>query len=388
MIGTVFKHLLGFLVVVLAVFIGWCNLDPKLPWEARLFVCIYPIVKGHLPPAMFGHGTLPTNKATPPLPVDMVAQPRPQHELFATLLGSGDKMPLQGLGMCCRPTAYDHLSVERSVEWYILLGGRHIDGAHLYLNHEAIGRGIRNAMNRTNIPREELFITTKVYPTSFGYESTQEAVDLMLRELGLDYVDMVLMHAPKRFIPGSSSPRGCQNLSEKECRQETWKALSRLRQEHKIRNAGVSNFGIHHLKDILELYDDPSDDDIAPVTNNQIQWNPWVNKDWVETLEFCQNHEIQITGWNSLGGVFEGSKAAELEVIQKLAQKHHRSVQSILLRWALQSGVAVIPGTGNPEYMKENLAVYEFELSEFEMTVIDGLREEIGDQFMDMPMQD
>merc|ERR1740130_564412 len=155
---------------------------------------------------------------TPPVPSDLTPKPRPANELFATLEGSGDSMPLNGLGMCCRPTAYDDISVERTIEWYLLLGGRHIDGADIYLNHKAIGKGIQNAMAK-GIPREEIFLTTKVYPLHFGYEETIKIVESALEDLGLDYLDMVLMHAPVRVLPGAAAT-GCKGLTNKECRQD------------------------------------------------------------------------------------------------------------------------------------------------------------------------
>jgi len=387
MIGSilklVFARLLPLLVLVLAIFLGWCNLgdDASVPWEARFFVFLIPLMKGYAPPIIVGHGKLGVEKETPPVPVDMVPQPRPDQESTITLAGSGDAMPQSGLGMCCRPTAYDHQSVERSVEWYLLLGGRHIDGAHLYLNHEAIGRGIANAIAR-GVPRSEIFLTTKVWPTQFGYNTTKALVSkTFLKELNVDYLDMVLMHAPVRgssmFVPHECKMAG---LSYKQCRQETWKALSELRAEGLIRNAGVSNFAKHHLSEIMELYDENNDNDsssiIAPIANNQIQWNPWAPTEWVDTVHFCQSHGIAITAYNSLGGSLEHHQAQTIDILKTLSTKYNRSVAQIMLRWAIQSGAAIIPGTGNPKYMKENLvSIYEFQLSEQDMTDIEGLRE-------------
>ena len=198
-----------------------------------------------------------------------------------------------------------------------------------------------------------------------------------LKELNVDYLDMVLMHAPVRrssmFVPHECKLAG---LSYKQCRQETWKALSELRAEGLIRNAGVSNFAKHHLSDIMELYDDDNDDSIiAPIANNQIQWNPWAPTEWVDTVHFCQSQGIAITAYNSLGGSLEHHQAHTIEILKTLSKKYNRSVAQIMLRWAIQSGVAIIPGTGNPNYMAENLSIYEFELSEQDMTDIEGLRE-------------
>ena len=388
MAGLALKPLFGRLVptiiLFLAIYIGWCNLDPRYPWEARLFASIVPVLNGYLPPILFGHGRL-GGKMTPPVPEDMVPMSRPEKELFATLNGSGDSMPMAGIGMCCRPTAYDDVCVERTIEWYLLLGGRHIDGAHLYLNNQPIGRGIYNAMAK-GIERKEIFLTSKVYPSHFGYEATQRVVEEILEDVGLDYLDMVLMHAPKRLAPGPT-PEECKGKSPKECRQETWRALSDLKAKGKIRNAGVSNFQIYQLEDILELYDN-STTTIAPISNNQIPYNPWAIDAYVETVEYCKEKKIQITAYNSLGGNFEGEKAKQLDFVIELSQKYGRSAQQIMLRWALQKGVAIIPGTGNPKYMAENLSVYEFELTDADVAHIDGFRKEIARQFITLTVDD
>lgn len=373
MIGSILKliftRLLPTVVLGLAIFVGWCNLDDSAPWEARFFVVLIPLLKGYLPPILVGHGKLGA-KETPPVPLDLLPQPRPEGEIFATLAGSGDQMPMNGLGMCCRPTAYDDVSVERSIEWFLLMGGRHVDGAHLYLNHAAIGRGIRNAVAK-GVPREEIFLTTKIWPTDFGYNRTLEKVPTFLEELNLDYVDMVLMHAPVRMT--TQTPADCEanGLTMKECRQHTWKALSELRAKGLVRNVGVSNFASHHLEELLEL----KSDTVAPVSNNQISWSPWVPKEWLETVEFCRSNNIAITGYSSLGGSLEHHKAQTVDTLKNLAAKHNRSVAQIMLRWALQTGAAIIPGTGNPKYMEENLSVYGFVLSDEDMVSIEALRE-------------
>jgi len=266
----------------------------------------------------------------------------------------------------CRPTAYDDELVTRTVLWYLLQGGRLIDGAHLYLNHKAIGAGIREAMKR-GVPREEIFVTTKVYPSHFGYNTTLKTASSFLGELGLDYVDLVLMHAPVRFPTNKPWFGECAKLglSNKECRQETFKALSKLREQGLFRSVGVSNFATRHLKEMEELG--------SPIAVNQIQYNPWVSQTWLDTFDYCQQKGIQVTAYNSLGGWFQHSAARTIDALNSLSQKHDRSVAQIMLRWALQSNAAVIPGTGNPKHMAENLSIYSFELSEEDMNVIKEL---------------
>jgi diketogulonate reductase-like aldo/keto reductase len=370
MIGSilriVFMRILPVVVALVAIFLGWCHLDESVPWEGRFFAVLMPLLKGYLPPALFGHGVHLGSKMTPPVPSSMEPQPRPEDELFFDLPGSGDAMPMAGIGMCCRPSAYDDVAVERTIEWYLLKGGRHIDGAHLYLNHAAIGRGIANAIQK-GVPRNEIFLTTKLWPSDFGYNRTLEKVPTFLEELGLDYINMVLMHFPLKMT--KTIPSGCTGLTINECRKDTWKALSELRTRGIVRNVGVSNFGKHHLEELMEL------ENVAPIANNQIAWNPWVPREWIETVDFCKRHQISVTGYNSLGGSLQHHQAKTVQQLQDLAAKYNRSISNIMLRWALQSGAAVIPGTGNPDYMEENMSVYDFELSDDDMDTIDSLRD-------------
>jgi diketogulonate reductase-like aldo/keto reductase len=249
--------------------------------------------------------------------------------------------------------------------WYLLLGGRLIDGAHLYLNHKAIGDGIREATSR-GIPREEIFVTTKIFPSHFGYNTTKTLVPTFLNELGLEDIDLVLMHFPKT-LPYMATECSKLGLSQQECRAETWKGLSELRQEGILRNVGVSNFGVKHLQEIESLK-------LAPIAVHQFQYNPWAPSHAVETFEYCQKHGIAVTAYASLAGAFQYSKAETVETLNELAARHNKSIAQIMLRWALQMHAAVIPGTGNPKHMQENLQVYSFQLSQEDMNAIEGLR--------------
>ena len=371
----VFARLVPGLVLLVVIVVGWSNMesDKQIP-EGRFFAALIPLLKGYLPPLLVGHGRM---VGTPPVPDSMTPEPRPANEAFVQLR-TGDPnitypMPAFGLGMCCRPTAYDDVMVERSVLWFLLLGGRMIDGADLYLNHEAIGKGIHEAISR-GIPREEIFVTTKVFPSHFGYNSTMEVVPKMLKELNLDYVDMMLMHAPSRFafFPAIAHWMGTSECREKglthsECRKETWKALTELREQGLVRNVGVSNFAKSHLEELQTVGG-------APIANNQIQFNPWLSDEWMETANYCHDNGIAITGYNSLGGSLQHHETSTITVLTDLAASYDKSVAQIMLRWAMQHKAIVIPGTGNPKYMKENMGVYDFALSTEDMAAIDGLR--------------
>jgi len=324
-------------------------------------------MKGKLPPTIFGHGHM---KGTPEVPQDLVPEARPSKETFLVLPGTKDKMPQNGLGMCCRYSAYDDVLVRRTVLWYLMLGGRHIDGAHMYLNHEAIGLGIKDAMER-GIPRKEIFVTTKISPYHFGYNATKDIVPTYVKELGLDYIDLILMHAPVTF-PTMSNECTKNKIPPKDCRQQTWKALSELRKDGFVRNAGVSNFGIKHLKEIQEM----SPDVVAPIANNQIQFSPFTPPHVADVVSYCHKHDITITAYSSLGGTLQHAEAQTVETLTGLATKYDKSVAQVMLRWVMQSdsNAAVIPGTGNPKHMRENLDIYSFDLSEQDKKAIDDLK--------------
>ena len=157
-----------------------------------------------------------------------------------------------------------------------------------------------------------------------------------------DYIDLVLLHFPSisAFGPLMSSPCSKEGKSAKECRVETWKALSELQASGKIRNAGVSNFAVKHLQELEGIG--------VPIANNQIQFNPFEPEYVVETFEYCAAKGITITAYSPLGGLMDRSKAEANEILTKMAEKYGRRLTSIMLRWAIQRGCAVIPGTGNP----------------------------------------
>lgn len=356
-------RLLPVLAIVAAVVIGWFA-SHELPL-GLFFATVIPLMQYKLPPSVVGHGRM---DGTPPVPDDLSPQPRPVHELFLTLPGTGDQMPQNGLGMCCRASAYDDELVYRTVLWYLLKGGRHIDTAHLYLNHQAVGRGIREAMRR-GVPRAEIFVTTKIFPYHYGYNTTKAIVPTYLTELGLTYLDLVLLHFPAPFPYLMTNECTRRGISHEACRVETWRALSDLMMINKtviIRNIGVSNFAVPHLQQLAGIG--------APIANNQIQYSPFVAAPVQETVRYCADHGITITAYSPLGGLMDQDKAFAYGILQNVSSAHHRPVSQIMLRWAIQSGTAVIPGTGNPRHMDDNLDVYNFALNPDEMATIDGLR--------------
>ena len=338
---------------------------------------------------------------TPEVPASAPLHPRPKNELFLEL-PSGAKMPMSGLGMCCRGTAYHDESVRNAVLWYLLQGGRHIDTAALYLNHKPIGLAIKDAIAR-GIPRSEIFITTKIWTSHYNETLAANWVETMLKELDVEYVDLVLMHAPRRNMglwPGAL-PRwhkmipvysedvegflweggfnsiwpndedqdfkeyGC--VTAKQCRVQTWRALSAARDRGLVKEIGVSNFRIRHMRELMSL-------GLAPIAAHQLAYHPWVPQWQEDIVQFCHANKIALTAYHSLGGNMNLEKTFSAETMREIAAAHQRSPAAILQRWALQHNISVIPGSGNPHHMKENLEVYEFELTAEEMSRIDNLR--------------
>ncbi|MFB5284496.1 aldo/keto reductase [Peribacillus sp. Hz7] len=227
----------------------------------------------------------------------------------------------------------------QSVKKALEVGYRSIDTAVIYQNEEGVGQAIRES----GIPRKDIFVTSKVWNTDQGYESTLAAFDASLKRLGLDYLDLYLIHWPG-----------------KDKYVDTWRALETLYKEGKVRAIGVSNFHIHHLENLLKS------SEMKPVIN-QIELHPRLTQ--VEIREFCQKHDIQVEAWSPLGrGVL-----LDNPTIGEIAKKHGKTSAQVIIRWHLQHGIVVIPKSVTPARIEENAQVFDFELSVEEMKEIDGL---------------
>jgi diketogulonate reductase-like aldo/keto reductase len=398
----------GLLVLLLAVLLGcllqWLRAHEQP--EGALFATMIPLTGGHRPGTIF-HGTgyaSARGLGVPALPAKVDMKPRPQGEGFIAMPGGG-KMPGSGLGTCCRPNAYEYEAMYRQVVHFFSVGGRHVDTAALYLNHAPIGKAISDAVKHHGLTREEIFLTTKINPWHFGRETVKKAVRGFVKTpyvseqdhygekdkaLGLasaelnGYIDLVLIHFPANFaavIVGGNSSWASMGMSEEckqkklntiQCRADTWLGLSDLREEGVIKEAGVSNFGISHLEELMAMKD------AAPIAANQIEYNPFMKQARHDLFDYCQSKSIAVMPYFSVGGFFNKEKVAsdpELLGIQAIAEKHGKTILLLLQRWAVQKGAAVIPGSGNPKHMAENLGVHGFELSADEMAKIDRLRE-------------
>lgn len=254
-----------------------------------------------------------------------------------TTLHNGVKMPWLGLGVWQVSEGND---VENSVKAAIKAGYRSIDTAAIYKNEEGVGKAIKES----GVPREELFITTKVWNADQGYETTLAAFEESRKKLGLEYFDLYLIHWP---VKGKYT--------------ETWKALEKLYSDGLVRAIGVSNFHVHHLEDIL------ADCKVKPMVN-QVEYHPLLTQD--ELLTFCKKNEIQMEAWSPL---MQGN--LDLPLLHELAQKYGKSPAQIVLRWDLQNGVVTIPKSITESRIIENSNVFDFELSSDDMERISGLNQ-------------
>ncbi|WP_322905987.1 aldo/keto reductase [Paenibacillus campi] len=260
------------------------------------------------------------------------------HLQSTTKLSNGVQMPWFGLGVY---KVEEGAQVVNSVKWALEAGYRSIDTAALYQNEEGVGQAIRES----GVARADLFITTKVWNSEQGYDTTLAAFDQSLHKLGLDYVDLYLVHWP---VKGKY--------------KDTWRALEKLHQDGKVRAIGVSNFQIHHLEDLL------ADAKVRPVVN-QVELHPLLSQ--VELRHYCKQQGIQIEAWAPLAQ----GRLLDNPTLQTIADKQGKSIAQVLLRWDVQSEIVTIPKSINKERIVQNADIYDFELSAAEMKQIDDLNE-------------
>ncbi|MEK5032408.1 aldo/keto reductase [Paenibacillus sp. FSL R7-0302] len=254
----------------------------------------------------------------------------------ATKLANGVEMPWFGLGVF---KVQEGQEVIDSVKAAIKAGYRSIDTASVYGNEEGVGQAIRES----GVAREELFITTKVWNTEQGYDSTLAAFDQSLSKLGLDYADLYLVHWPIRAKY-----------------KDTWRALEKLYADGKVRAIGVSNFQIDHLEDLL------ADATVKPMVN-QVELHPLLNQQ--ELREYCKAQGIQIEAWAPLAQ----GHLLDNEVLADIAARHNKTLPQVILRWDLQNGIVTIPKSVKAERIIANADIFDFELSEEEISRINGL---------------
>jgi diketogulonate reductase-like aldo/keto reductase len=253
-----------------------------------------------------------------------------------TVLNNGVEMPWFGLGVF---RAQDGAEVAHSVQWALEAGYRSIDTAAIYDNEEGVGQGI----HASDVSREDVFLTTKVWNADHGYDSTRRAFDDSLKRLGGDYVDLYLIHWP---VKGKF--------------KDTWRALERIYQDGQARAIGVSNFLMHQLQDLM------ADAEVMPMVN-QVEFHPYLRQPAL--LEFCKANRIQLEAWSPLmkGEVFK------IPEFSRIAERYGKTSAQLVLRWDLQHGVVTIPKSVKLERIIANADVFDFEISAEDMAVLDAM---------------
>ena len=261
------------------------------------------------------------------------------------LLNNGVEIPRLGLGVFQTPSGE---TTFRAVRYALSIGYRHIDTAMIYENEEDVGR----AVLESGIDRKDVFITTKVWNSDQGYRPTLEAFEKSLRRLGLSYVDLYLIHWP---VQGRN--------------KETWKAMIQLLREGKTRAIGVSNYEIFHLQEIIQNFD------VVPSVN-QVEFHPFLYQN--ELLEFCKNNKIQLEAYSPL----TRGQRLNYPTLVDLAKKYGKTSAQILIRWSLQHGLVVIPKSKQENRIRENSQVFDFQLEEKDMNLLNSLNEDLHTVFL------
>ncbi|HDR4421265.1 TPA: aldo/keto reductase [Bacillus cereus] len=259
-----------------------------------------------------------------------------------TTLHNGVEMPWFGLGVF---KVEDGPELVEAVKSAIKAGYRSIDTAAIYGNEKAVGEGIRAGIKEAGISREDLFITSKVWNTDQGYETTLAAYEESLKKLELDYLDLYLVHWP---VEGKY--------------KESWRALETLYKEERVRAIGVSNFQIHHLQDVL------AGAEMKPMIN-QVEYHPRLTQK--ELQAFCKEQGIQMEAWSPL---MQG-QLLDNETLQEIADKYGKTTAQIILRWDLQNEVVTIPKSTKEHRIVANADIFNFELTKEDMEKIDALNE-------------
>jgi len=251
-------------------------------------------------------------------------------------LHNGVEMPYLGLGTY---QADNDGEVVEAVLHALETGYRHIDTAAVYHNEKGVGK----AISQSKVARDDIFVTSKVWNSDQGYESSLKAFDASMDRLGLDYLDLYLIHWP---VEGKY--------------KDTWRALEKLYKDKRVRAIGVSNFLQHHLEDVLKVAQ------TAPMVN-QMEFHPYLVQQ--ELIDFCDTQNIQYESWSP----FMQGELFDLDITSDLEEKYGKSSAQIILRWNLQKGVVAIPKSVHKNRIEQNADIFDFELSKEDMLYLNGL---------------
>lgn len=253
------------------------------------------------------------------------------------ILSNGQKIPAIGFGTWEVKPSDTVIAVKQAIE----AGYRLVDTAKIYGNEKEVGEAVRSA----EVPRDALFVTTKVWNEDQGYDTTREAFETSMEKLGLDYLDLYLIHWP-------ATAR----------RADSWRAMRDMNDEGLIKAIGVSNFTVRHLEELKA--------DSMPVPHvNQVEFHPFIYEQQKELLEYCKQQNILIEAYSPLS---RGVKT-DNEVIKRVVENTGKTASQVILRWCVQHGTAPLPRSTNPEHIKENLDIFDFELSDEDMSALNDL---------------
>ncbi|WNG39149.1 aldo/keto reductase [Archangium violaceum] len=255
-------------------------------------------------------------------------------------LNNGVELPRLGLGVFRAPRGQ---VTRQAVLSALSAGYRHIDTARIYGNERDVGAAVRDS----GLPREDIFVTTKLWNEDQGYDSTLRACERSLKDLGLEYVDLYLVHWP---VPGR--------------RLDSWRAMEKLLAEGKCRAIGVSNFLEHHLDQLL------SHAQVVPAVN-QVEQHPFLYQP--SLLRYCADKGIAVEAYSPLT---KGLRLGDPRVVE-MARRHGKSPAQVLIRWCLQHELVVIPKSVHEERIRENASVFDFSLSPEDMQRLDGMNEDL-----------
>lgn len=250
-------------------------------------------------------------------------------------------VPLFGLGTFRSPQGQP---TREAVRWALEAGYRHIDTAAIYGNEEDVGTAIREH----GIPRDQVWVTTKLARTDHGYDAALRAFDRSLRRLGLEYVDLYLIHWP------GGGPRA-----------ESWRALEEIHRGGRARAIGVSNYMVDHVRELLDRVG------VVPAVN-QLELHPFNYRSRGDVVDLCRHHAIAVEGYSPLAKARRFTNAT----VRSIAEAHQRTPAQVLIRWALQHRIITIPKSNHRDRIRENARVFDFQLSEAEMQSLDGLDED------------